>query len=124
MLEESILESIKRMLAIPEGVDNFDAEIIPLINLAINTLFQLGLGPDGTSFRITGPEQTWSDYIGTDLRLEMVKDYLYFKTKLLWDSQTMTGAVIDIYKEQIKELESRISYQIEPGHAFDREEDE
>lgn len=121
---ESILETIKRMLAIPEGVDNFDAEIIPLINLAINTLFQLGLGPAGTSFRITGSDETWDDYIGDDARLEMVKDYIYMKVKILWDSQSMSGAVIEVYKDQIKELESRVSYQIEPGHAFDREEDE
>ena len=121
---ESILETIKRMLAIPEGVDNFDAEIIPLINLAINTLFQLGLGPAGTSFRITGSDETWDDYIGDDTRLEMVKDYIYMKVKILWDSQTMSGAVIEVYKDQIKELESRVSYQVEPGHAFDREEDE
>lgn len=112
------------MLAIPEGVDNFDAEIIPLINLAINTLFQLGLGPAGTSFRITGSDETWDDYIGDDARLEMVKDYIFMKVKILWDSQSMSGAVIEVYKDQIKELESRVSYQIEPGHAFDREEDE
>lgn len=116
-MSESILESTKRRLAIPEGVDNFDAEIIPLINLAINTLYQLGLGPSG-SFAITGPSETWENYIGEDKRLEMVKDYIFLKTKLIWDSQTMPGAVIEVYKEQIKELESRVSYQVEPGRAF------
>lgn len=115
---ESILESTKRRLAIPEGVDNFDAEIVPLINLAINTLFQLGLGPSD-SYKITGKDETWHDYIGDDKRLEMVKDYLFLKTKLLWDSSSMTGAVIEIYKEQIKELESRISYQVDPWTTFD-----
>ena len=117
-MTESILESTKRRLAIPEGVNNFDAEIIPLINLAINTLFQIGLGPSD-SYRITGPDETWNDYIGDDKRLEMVKDYLFLKTKILWDSGTMPGAVIDVYKEQIKELESRISYQVDPWTTFD-----
>lgn len=117
-MTESILESTKQRLGIPEGVTNFDAEIVPLINLSINTLFQLGLGPSD-SYKITGPIETWHDYIGDDKRLEMVKDYIFMKVKLLWDSNTMTGAVIEVYKAQIKELESRISYQVDPWTTFD-----
>lgn len=115
---ESILESTKRRLAIPEGVNNFDDEIVPLINLAINTLFQLGLGPSH-GYRITGNSETWQDYIHDDNRLEMVKDYIFLKTKLLWDSGQMSGAVVEVYKDQIKELESRISYQVDPWTTFD-----
>lgn len=117
-MTESILESTKQRLGIPEGVTNFDAEIVPLINLSINTLFQLGLGPSD-SYKITGPIETWHDYIGDDKRLEMVKDYIFMKVKLLWDSNTMAGAVIEVYKAQIKELESRISYQVDPWTTFD-----
>ena len=117
-MTESILESTKRRLAIPEGVDNFDAEIIPLINLAINTLFQLGLGPSD-SFKITGDSEVWHDYLGDDKRVEMAKDYIFLKTKILWDSQTMPGAVIEVYKQQIAELESRIKYQVDPWTTFD-----
>lgn len=117
-MTESILESIKRRLAIPEGVNNFDDEIIPLINLSINTLFQLGLGPLN-GYRITSDAETWSDYINDDKRLEIVKDYIFLKTKLLWDSGQMSGAVIEVYKDQIKELESRISYQVDPWTTFD-----
>lgn len=116
-MTESILESTKRRLAIPEGVDSFDAEILPLINLAINTLFQLGLGPsDG--FKITGASETWIDYIGEDKRLEMVKDYIFLKTKILFDSNTMSGAVIEVYKQQIAEIEARVKYQVDPWTTF------
>ena len=117
-MNESILDSTKLRLGIPEGVENFDAEIIPLINLAINTLFQLGLGPsDG--FKITDSSSTWEDYIRSDKRLEMVKDYIFLKVKVLWNSVTTPSAVLEVYKAQIRELESRISYQVDPWTTFD-----
>lgn len=116
-MNESILDSTKLRLGIDPTITDFDAEIVPLINLAINTLYELGLGPSG-SFKIIDNSTVWSDYLHDDKRLEMVKDYIFFKTKLLFDSVTTPSAVIEIMKEQIKELESRISYMIEPGEAY------
>ena len=57
---ESILTSIKKLLGIPEEVDNFDADIIMHINSVFSILTQLGVGPS-EGFMITDKTKTWDD---------------------------------------------------------------
>lgn len=108
---ESILDTIKKMLGLPDTQTAFDIDIIIDINMAINTLSQIGVGPK-EGFSITGPDETWEEYIGTSPKLEMVKAYIYLKVKQIFDpgSNSLTQAI----ETQIKELEWRISVQVDP----------
>lgn len=118
-MDESILNSVKTMLGgnlLGEDAA-FDAEIIPLINLALGTLVQLGAGPsDGYS--ITGSENLWSEFSTDKEVVALAKQYCFLKVKVLWDNSTLPGAVIEVYKEQIKEIECRINYWVDPGLGF------
>lgn len=119
-MDESILESIKAMLGGNLSGDDttFDSQIMPIINMALNTLTQIGAGPS-QGFNITSKDDVWSDFVGGDEMLYgLVTQYVLLKVKLVWDSSSMTGAVIDIMKEQAKELESRISYRVDPSTTF------
>lgn len=118
-MDESILNSVKKMLGGNLTVDDtsFDLEIIPLINLSLATLVQLGAGPsDGYS--ITGSENLWSEFSTDKEVVNLAKQYCYLKIKILWDNSTLPGAVIEVYKEQIKEIECRINYWVDPGLGF------
>lgn len=108
---DSILNTIKKMLGIVEGLDAFDEDIKVGINSAIFSLSQLGVGPEGYS--ITGASETWSDYLGDQLNsLQAVKNYIFLKTRIVFDPPTV-GAVLDAYKNQIAELEWRLNVQVD-----------
>lgn len=120
-MDESILESIESMLGGNlSGEDiTFDAEILPLVNMALNTLVQIGAGPS-QGYNITSRSNVWSEFVGDDeMLLPLVKQYCFLKVKLLWDNTTLAGAVIEVIKEQIKELECRINYRVDPHTTFD-----
>jgi hypothetical protein len=106
---ESILTSIKKLLGITEDYDHFDSDIIMHINSTFMVLNQLGVGPS-SGFAITDKTSKWSDFIPdiTMLQYEAIKTYMYLKVKLVFDPP-LGGTVMEAYKEQIKEYESRLN---------------
>lgn len=117
-VEDSILLSTKKNLGLDPSMTHFDPDIIMCINSALNVLTQLGVGPiDG--FIITSQDETWDQFIGDEKRLNMVKSHIYLKTKIVFDPPT-GNAVLETYKEQIREYECRLSYQVDPEYTFDQ----
>ena len=102
----SILYSIKQMIGVPVESTDFDTDLIIHINAAFSILTQLGVGPKA-GFKITGSNELWTDFIADDTKIGMYKDYIYMKVKLVFDSSTLSGSVIDSYKELIREYEWR-----------------
>ena len=107
---DSILDSIKKLLGIQPEYTSFDEDIIIAINTSFATLNQLGVGPEG-GYMIEDNTQTWNDYI-TTTNLNMVKTYVYLKSRLLFDPPT--GGVLDAIKNQIAELEFRLYVEVDP----------
>lgn len=116
-VEDSILLTIKKNLGLEPNVTAFDPDLIVFINSALNILTQLGAGPV-EGFAITSEEEVWSQFIGDDPRLNMVKSYIYLKVRLAFDPPSI-GAALSSYQDQIKEYEARINYQVDPPNAFD-----
>ncbi len=109
---DSILTSIKKMLGIAEDYTQFDMDITVLINNSLNTLNQLGVGVEG--FAISGKDTTWNDFLGDFSKYSgMVQTYVYVKVKLAFDSNSMSGAVLDAHKEMARESEWRIRTQVD-----------
>lgn len=111
-MEESILKSIQERLGPDLSYDVFTPDILVGINSAISVLTQLGVGPED-GFRITGTEETWSDLIGDAKYLDMVKDYVYLKTKLVFDPPS-NSSLVTFYKQECNELEWRINVAVDP----------
>ena len=107
----SILNSIKKMIGIPEDYQHFDVDIIMHINSVLMILTQLGVGPDD-GFVITGADEQWSDYITDSKKLEAVKSYIYLKVRLLFDPPT-SSTIVDSFNRQINELEWRLNVRAE-----------
>ena len=109
---DSILTSIKKLLGIGEEYDQFDVDIIIHINSVFTILKRLGVGPK-EGFRITGPDEIWSDFIlEDDKHFEAVKTYIYQKVKLIFDPPDRT-AVLEAYKAQIAEFEWTLNVEAE-----------
>lgn len=109
-MNDSILNTIKKMLGIEVGFEGFDTDIIIHINTVLGILYQLGIE---RSFSITGANETWSDYISDMSKLEMIKTYIYLKVRLIFDPPA-SGSVIDVINRQISELEWRINVTVDP----------
>lgn len=106
MINESILDSVKKMLGIdPECLD-FDQTVINHINSAFMTLSQLGVGPDN-GFRIKDNAKQWNDYYSEAEDIDAVKEYVYLKVKMIFDPP-INSSIIESYKEAIRELEWRL----------------
>lgn len=104
---ESILTSVKAMLGITAEYTHFDAELIMHINSAFSVLTQLGVGPS-VGFSIQDDYATWSDFMQTDSRLEMVKTYMFQKVKFMFDPPDRS-VIADAMKRSIDELEFRLT---------------
>lgn len=109
--ENSILISIKKLLGIDKDYVQFDQDIIININSALMSLMQLGVGPQ-SGFKISGEEETWNDFIGERMDLESVKTYIYLKVRLTFDPP-QSSYLIENIKEQLKEIEWRLNFQVE-----------
>lgn len=114
MHEESILYSIKKMLGLDPDYTPFDTDLILHINSVIMILRQLGVGPQ-SGYSITGPDETWADYLGSDEPLlEAVKSYIYLKVRTVFDPPS-NSFVMEALQQQISEYEWRLNVEVDPG---------
>ena len=106
-LTNNILETIKKKIGAEADIlGNFDQDLLISINSAFATLRQVGVGPEN-GFK-ADVNSTWDDYtIVSDIDIDMVKDYIYLKTKMIFDPP-VNSTVINAVNEQIKELEWRL----------------
>ena len=111
-MEESILKTIKQLIGCPDDFEQFDLDLIVHINSAFATLTQLGVGPK-EGYRITGADNEWSEFEDDIQKLSLIKDYVYIKTRLLFDPPT-SGSLMDSLKEQLKEMEWRLYILYDP----------
>lgn len=112
-MEESILDSIKKLLGPTTSHTYFDPDIILHINSALAMLVQMGVGPKG-GFRITGSDETWSEFLDDEIRLDMAMGYVYLKVKLIFDPPTASAAIASM-ERQIAEYEWRSYIEADPA---------
>lgn len=108
-VEESILGTIKKMLGITYDYEQFDVDIIVHINSAFATLAQIG-SELKEGYTITDKYNVWSEYTEDIKILDMIKTYIYLKTRLIFDPPA-SSMVAEAIKSTIKELEFRIQLQ-------------
>lgn len=103
----SILNSVKKQLGIVEEYTIFDSDIIMHINSVLSVLAQIGVGP-AEGFAIEDASATWDGLMGTDNRLNMVRSYVGFKIRMMFDPPT-SPSVSEAIKRSIDELEWRLN---------------
>lgn len=106
-MDDSILDSVKKIVDIAEGINEFDNRIIMYINTSLATLNQLGVGPEH-GFMIQDATPTWEDFLGSDPNFNLVQSYVCLQVRMLFDPPT-TSFTIDAMNNQIAKFEWRIS---------------
>lgn len=110
-MDDSILNSTKKILGIEAAYTAFDLDILMHINSVFSTLNQLGIGPEA-GFMIEDSSATWATFLGSDMTLNSVKTYVYLRVRLLFDPPT-TSYLIEALQKQVSELEWRLNVQRE-----------
>lgn len=110
-MSDSILTSTKKILGIEGDDTSFDLDIITHINSAFSTLAQLGVGPEG-GFMIEDATPTWESFLGTNLLLNPVKQYVYLSVRRVFDPP-QSGYAVQAMDQQIKEHEWRLNVLME-----------
>lgn len=116
---DSILISIKKLLGLSKECKDFDTDIKIHINTVIMNLDQLGIIiPE--SFSVKDENQLWSEIISDNDKLDSIITYVYLKVKLVFDPP-LSSAVMEANKESIKELEWRITVQVDENNLRKKE---
>jgi len=106
-VEQSILNSVKKMCGVDPSLTVFDDVLLMHINTVFADLEQLGVGPVG-GFMIEDDAPTWNTFFGDDPRWSSVKSYVYFRVRLMFDPPT-TGYLVESFDEQIQKMEWRLN---------------
>lgn len=118
---DSILNSVKKDLNVSLDDDFFDPELIMHINSVFSILAQLGVGPK-SGFSISDDKAVWSDFLGDNVLLNIVKSYVPKKVKLVFDPPN-TGPLSEALNKTLSELEWRIMVIADPIMEDDDNDD-
>ncbi len=104
---DSILNTVKKTLGMPESYTYFDTDLILHINSVFMALQQLGVGPDEGCY-IEDSTTEWTDIFGDDsILLNAVQSYICLKVRMLFDPPT--GGTADAFNKAIAEAEWRLN---------------
>lgn len=108
-LEQSILNSTKKILNVDPSDDSFDIDILTHINAAFSHLHQLGVGPDA-GFVVEDQTLKWDDFLPDAplYILSAVKTNVYLRVRSLFDPPTLSH-VLTAMQQQLTESDVRIS---------------
>lgn len=101
-MDESILNTTKKLLGLEPDLTCFDQDILVHINAVLSALTQMGVGPED-GFVIEDATATYEDYLGEEAKnYQDVKTYIYYKVRLGFDppaSSTITNSINDLLAE-------------------------
>ena len=100
-MSDSILDSVKLACGLLPSDDTFDDVLVMHTNAALANLNDVGVGPV-EGFEIVNSVATWSDFLGTNKRLNKVTTYVCLHVRMLFDMPA-TSYAINAMEEQIRE---------------------
>lgn len=109
-LNDSILDTTKKILGLESDYEAFDLDIILHINSVFFELQQLGVGPE-KGFVINDKTSKWDEFIGKE-SINAVKSLMALKVKLLFDPPA-TSFHLKAIEDQVTKLEWRLNVHME-----------
>lgn len=110
MVDDSILDTTKKLLGFESDYTAFDLDIILHINTVFFTLTQLGVGPS-EGFSITDNTAQWEEFTGME-NIHAVKSYMGLRVRLLFDPPSSSFA-LESFNKQAEQLEWRLHVHVE-----------
>lgn len=112
-MDESILNTTKKLLGLEPDLTCFDQDILVHINSVLSALTQIGVGPE-EGFVIDDNTATYKDYLGEDeKRYQDIKAYIYYKVRLGFDPPA-NATLLNNIENLLNEIEWRIWMKANP----------
>lgn len=108
-----ILEELREFCTGDDTSNAFDKELMMYANSSFGILNQANVGPKEKFHLVTGNEN-WEDFEGPGTQLDLVKEYVSLRTKLLFDTPK-NKQVIELMNSSIEELLYRMNFDSETG---------
>ena len=99
LADQSILDSVKKVLGMDATYTAFDEDIIMHINSQFSKLYNLGVGPKDTAFEIEDSDATWGDFLQGKTNINMVKTYVCMAVRLIFDPPPTSFGIAAVEKE-------------------------
>lgn len=108
-VQDSILDTTKKMIGFDWDYTAFDLDIITHINSVFFTLQQLGVGQP--NFMIEDNTKTWAEFEAGE-NISAVKSYMYLKVRIVFDPPA-NSFTLDAMNKQATEYEWRLNAYME-----------
>lgn len=106
-MDDSILNTTKKVLGLGSDYTAFDEDIILFINSALSIVNQIGLGPlEG--FYIQDETALWEDIGLPGNQTNLLKTYVFLRVRVMFDPPA-TSFTLEAMTKQIEEYEWRLS---------------
>ena len=117
LADQSILDSVKKVIGMDPSYTAFDIDIIMHINTQFSKLYNLGVGPKNAAFEIEDKNAKWSDFLQGKTNINMVKTYVYMAVRLIFDPPP-TSFGIEAVKTEIQEMGWRLNVLDDNTHSY------
>ena len=107
LADQSILDSVKKVIGMDPSYEPFDEDIIMHINSQFSKLYNLGVGPKTAAFEIEDNKVKWSDFLQGKTNINMAKTYVYMAVRLIFDPPPTSFGIAAVQKE-IEEMGWRL----------------
>jgi hypothetical protein len=107
-MDQSILNSTKKILGIGPDDTSFDLDVMTYINSAFFNLHQLGIGPV-EGFEVEDDRTEWADFgIDSLPMLHQLKTCVYLRARMMFDPPS-TSYLLQAMERQVVEAEWRLN---------------
>lgn len=117
LADQSILDSVKKVIGMDPSYTAFDIDIIMHINTQFSKLYNLGVGPKNAAFEIEDKNATWSDFLQGKTNINMAKTYVCMAVRLIFDPPP-TSFGIEAVKTEIQEMGWRLNVLDDNTHSY------
>ena len=117
LADQSILDSVKKVIGMDPSYTAFDIDIIMHINTQFSKLYNLGVGPKNAAFEIEDKNAKWSDFLQGKTNINMVKTYVCMAVRLIFDPPP-TSFGIEAVKTEIQEMGWRLNILDDDTHSY------
>ena len=117
LADQSILDSVKKVIGMDPSYEAFDEDIIMHINSQFSKLYNLGVGPKTAAFEIEDKNAKWSDFLQGKTNINMAKTYVCMAVRLIFDPPP-TSFGIEAVKTEIQEMGWRLNILDDNTHSY------
>ena len=117
LADQSILDSVKKVLGMDPTYTVFDEDLVMHINSQFSKLYNLGVGPKLAAFQIEDKTAKWSDFLQGKTNINMAKTYVCMSVRLIFDPPPTSFGLAAI-KEEIEQMGWRLNVLDDDTHSY------